>query len=47
MTNPFHTNIIIFLNYYNDDGKNIQGAPIDNALQDNEGVEYSLIPNDE
>ena len=34
-----------FLNYDDDDGNNITGNPIDNALPDNEGVGYAVVPN--
>ena len=35
-----------FLNDDNDEGNNIPGTPVDNALLDNEGVEYAVVTND-
>ena len=44
---PIPSNYYNFLNNDNDDGNNIPINPIEDALPDNEGVEDSVVPNDE
>ena len=44
---PIPSNYYNFINDENDDGNNIPINPIEDALPDNEGVEDSVVPNDE
>ena len=44
---PIPSNYYNFLNDDDDDGNNIPGTPVYDALPDNKGVEYSVVINDE
>ena len=44
---PIPSDYYNIINDDNDDGKNIPGTPIDDALLDNKGVEDIVVPKDE